>query len=119
MNGYTVCSFEKNGTKNYLVLDVVVDVEQSQALLHAFNGDGSCTPFPLSFTAKFSAQDLLNEAFKDGINHVKNIEGWSGEGRSEDLRALLANPSVLVFIRDNCKSAILAADIEKLSNPNA
>lgn len=119
MDGYTVCSFEMNGAKNYLVLDVVVDAEKSQALLQAFKEDGSCLPFPLFFTAKLSEQDLLNEAFIDGVNYVKQIEGWGGEGRNEDLGALLVNPFVLGFIRKNCRSGILAADIEKLLNSNA
>jgi hypothetical protein len=119
MDGYTVCSFEKNGIKNYLVLDVVVDVEKSQALLQAFTEDGSCMPFPLFLKENPSEQDLLNAAFIDGVNYVKQIEGWREEGRNEDLGALLANPLFLGFIESNCRSGILAANINKLLNSNA
>lgn len=119
MDGYTVCSFEMNGTKNFLVLDVVVDVEKSKALLQAFREDESCMPFTLFFAAGLSDQDLLNEAFIDGVNHVKQIEGWGGDERDEDLGTLLANPSVLGIIRENCRSGILAANIEMLLNPDA
>ena len=119
MNDYKVCSFESNGTRAYLVLDVVVDVEKQQAQLQGFKSDGSCLPFPLSFTVKFSAEELLNEAFLDGINYVKEIEGWQGEGRKETLDSISSNVFLMGFIKEHCNSDKLTKDIDLLLRGNA
>lgn len=114
MNGYKVCSFKKNGTKEYLVLDVITDVEKSQAQLQGFKSDGSCLPFPLFFTVKFSEEGLLKEAFLDGTNYVKEVEEWRGTECEESLETLASGPSILGFIRAHCRSEKLASDIDKL-----
>lgn len=113
MNSYTVCSFKVNNEKRYLVLDVVVDIKNKKALLQAFMDDGSCLPFPLFFTAQLPEAELLKEAFVDGVNHVKMIEGWHEEGSSENLNELIKFPHLLHSIKAHCKSEILASDIEK------
>ncbi|MDW5419241.1 hypothetical protein R6242_21955 [Iodobacter sp. CM08] len=112
MNGYTVCSFKINSKKKYLVLEVVADIKNNKALLQAFMDDGSCYPFPLSFTVQLPEAELLKEAFVDGINHLKMIEGWQTEGSSENLAELIKFPHLLHSIKANCKSEILASDIE-------
>lgn len=119
MNDYKVCSFESNGTRVYLVLDVVADVEKQQAQLQGFISDGSCLPFPLFFAVKFSAEELLNEAFLDGTNNVKEIEGWQGEERKETLDSIASNVFLMGFIREHCKSDKLAKDIDLLLRENA
>ena len=116
MNGYKVCSFKKNGVKEYLILDVITDVENRQAQLQGFKSDGTCLPFPLFFTVDFSEEDLLKEAFLDGTNYVQEVEGWQGTECVESLDALISNPSILGFIKANCKSENLASDIDKLLN---
>lgn len=112
MNGYTVCSFQINGKKRYLVLDVVADIKNNKALLQAFMDDGSCYPFPLSFTVQLPEAELLKEAFADGVSHVKMIEGWQVEGSSENLAELIKFPYLLHSIKAHCKSEILASDIK-------
>lgn len=104
----------KNGTKEYLVLDVITDVEKSEAQLRGFKSDGSCLPFPLFFTVKFSEEDLLKEAFLDGTNYVKEVEGWQGTECQESLETLASNPFILKTIKVHCRSEKLASDIDKL-----
>lgn len=114
VNGYTVFSVEIKGSKKYLVLDVLVDEKKNQAKFQAFKDDGSCFVFFLMFSKKFSEQDLLSEACIDGVNYVKEVEGWCEECCDESLDALLPNLYLLNFIRVNCKSEVLAKNIEKL-----
>lgn len=114
MNGYTVCSFKKNGKKEYLILDVTIDVEGNKALLQGFVSDGSCFPVPLFFTAELSEAEMLNTAFNDGVRYIKEIEGWGEDGHDEELSALLSNPRLLHAIRSDCRSKILACNIDEL-----
>lgn len=114
MNGYTVCSFQVNRKKKYLVLDVVTDIKNNKAILQAFKDDGSCYPFPLLFTVQLPEAELLKEAFVDGMNHVQLVEGWQVEGSSENLAELIKFPFLLHSIKAHCKSEILASDIEKI-----
>lgn len=118
MNGYTVCSFKKNGKKEYLVLDVTIDFEGKKALLQGFTSDGICFPFPLFLDVKLSEAEMLNTAFCKGVKHMKGIEGWGEDGDREELSVLLSNPLFLHTIKLHCKSNILVCDIDELLAKN-
>lgn len=116
MNGYKVCSFQSQAGKEFLVLDVFVsDMKNNQIFVQGFTFN-RCYPFPLFVTVKNTDDELLEEVLIDGTNYVKDIEKWSGEEIKEELQSLILNTSFLQFIRDNCKSEKLAADIDGLIN---
>lgn len=117
MNGYIICSFKINQQKRYLVLDVVTDIENNRAKLQAFKDDLSCHPFILSFIEPLTEAELLNKAFLDGMNQAQTVQGWLVEGSREDVTKLIECPRapfLLDFIKENCRSEILASDIENV-----
>ena len=119
MNNYKVCSFEVNGVREYLVLEVVIDAEKRKADLQGFKSKGGCSPFPLYFTPDVSEADFMKLAFLDGTNRMKGSEGWKGHEYEEKLKSLEEYKFFLDLIKMYCKSEILASDIDFLLNKNA
>jgi hypothetical protein len=116
MDGYKVCSFQGLAGKEFLVLDAIVsDNEKNQVLLQGFTSSG-CYSFPLRFTVTLPEEKLLEQALIDGTNHVKGVKNWSGEEVEEEMKSLSSELAFLSFVRGNCKSAKLSADIDKFTS---
>jgi hypothetical protein len=115
MNGYKVFSFQTEEGNRFLVLDAIVpDIKKKQVFLQGFVLNSECYPFPLHFLENFPDGKLLEEAFEDGSNHVKDIKNWSGEKIEASLELLSLKSDFLNFIRTHCKSTKLLEDIDRL-----
>jgi hypothetical protein len=75
-NNYKVISAQNASGTVYFVIDVAMKSERKFET-NCFQNNGKQTPLPLCFVEGLSNEEMLEEAFVDAINNLKEIDRLS------------------------------------------
>ena len=75
-NNYKVISAQNTSGTVYFVIDVAMKSERKFET-NCFQNNGKQTPLPLWFVEGLSNEEMLEEAFVDAINNLKEIDRLS------------------------------------------